>query len=58
MRRKKRVKVVEMPLNDPQVERYIIKKGIPVEMPVPVQIPIERPVQTPMPEPLRKSIPI
>jgi len=58
MRRKKRVKVVEMPLNDPQIERYVIKRGIPFEMPSPVQVPIERPAQVPMPEPLRKSIPI
>jgi hypothetical protein len=51
MRRKKRVRVVEMPLNDPEVVRYVIKKGIPVEIPTPLQIPIERPAHVPLQEP-------
>jgi hypothetical protein len=57
MRRKKRVKVVEMPLNDPQIERYVIKKGIPVEIPAPIQVPVERPAQVPLQEP-RKWTPL
>jgi hypothetical protein len=51
MRRKKRVRVVEMPLNDPEIERYVIKKGIPVEIPDPIQVPVERPAQHPLQEP-------
>ena len=56
MRRNKRVKVVEMPINDPQVERYVIKKGIPVEIPAPMQVPVERPAQHPLKEPLKRSV--
>jgi hypothetical protein len=51
MRRKKRVKVVEMPLNDPEVVKYVVKRGIPVEIPAPQQVPVERPAQYPLQEP-------
>lgn len=51
MRRNKRVKIVEMPKSDPQIEKYIIRKGIPVEIPHPIQVPVERPAQHPLQEP-------
>ena len=50
MRRKKRVRVIEMPVNDPYIEKYIIKKGVPVDWPMPIQVPVE-PMKVPVQQP-------
>jgi hypothetical protein len=56
MRRKKRVRIVEMPREDPEIEKYIIKKGIPVEIPQPHFVPLEQPVQAPVQVPKKWSV--
>lgn len=38
MRRGKREKIVQQPKSDPVETRYVITKGIPVEIPVPQKV--------------------
>ncbi len=45
MRRKRRVKVVEQPANDPIITTYVVTPGIPIEIPVPQKVEVEVPVR-------------